>query len=145
MVTPSAMKTLVSRKIMNVRFLKLFNFTGVTSRWHTRKLPRNTYKGLCKVAYIGAWHPSRVQYTIVRADQKGYHQRTEMYKHLLHWEGNSYAKGQANAFAYFMSKVRSSRNDSPGRLSSNSAFALLPAKQIVCLSHQMVFEQGKIT
>merc|ERR1711946_55609 len=53
---------------------------GVTSRWHTRKLPRKTHKGLRKVACIGAWHPSRVQYTVARAGQKGYHHRTEMNK-----------------------------------------------------------------
>ncbi|KAF8358343.1 hypothetical protein PRIPAC_78184 [Pristionchus pacificus] len=28
-------------------------FKGVTSRWHTKKLPRKTRKGLCKVAFIG--------------------------------------------------------------------------------------------
>merc|ERR1711870_127710 len=37
-------------------------FKGVTSRWHTKKLPRKTHKGLRKVACIGAWHPSRIQY-----------------------------------------------------------------------------------
>ncbi len=52
----------------------------MTSRWHTRKLPRKTHKGLRKVACIGAWHPSRVQYTVARAGQKGYHHRTEMNK-----------------------------------------------------------------
>lgn len=54
--------------------------TGVTSRWHTKKLPRKTHKGLRKVACIGAWHPSRVQFTVARAGQKGYHHRTEMNK-----------------------------------------------------------------
>merc|ERR1711962_2001654 len=34
---------------------------GVTSRWHTKKLPRKTHKGLRKVACVGAWHPSRIQ------------------------------------------------------------------------------------
>ena len=33
-----------------------------------------------KVACIGAWHPSRVQFTVARAGQKGYHHRTEMNK-----------------------------------------------------------------
>merc|ERR1712184_53448 len=47
-------------------------FKGVTSRWHTKKLPRKTHKGLRKVACIGAWHPSRIQYTVPRAGQKGY-------------------------------------------------------------------------
>merc|ERR1712027_272260 len=55
-------------------------FKGVTSRWHTKKLPRKTHKGLRKVACIGAWHPSRIQYTVARAGQKGYHHRTEIYK-----------------------------------------------------------------
>ncbi|KAL7673423.1 hypothetical protein ACOME3_008281 [Neoechinorhynchus agilis] len=55
-------------------------FKGVTSRWHTRKLPRKTHKGLRKVACIGAWHPSRVSYAVARAGQKGYHHRTEKNK-----------------------------------------------------------------
>lgn len=55
-------------------------FKGVTSRWHTKKLPRKTHKGLRKVACIGAWHPSRVQYSVARAGQKGYHHRTEINK-----------------------------------------------------------------
>jgi len=53
---------------------------GVTSRWHCKKLPRKTHKGLRKVACIGAWHPSRVQFTVARAGQKGYHHRTELNK-----------------------------------------------------------------
>lgn len=52
----------------------------MTSRWHTKKLPRKTHKGLRKVACIGAWHPSRVQFSVPRAGQKGYHHRTETNK-----------------------------------------------------------------
>ena len=55
-------------------------FKGVTARWHTKKLPRKTHKGLRKVACIGAWHPSRVSFTVARAGQKGYHHRTEINK-----------------------------------------------------------------
>jgi len=55
-------------------------YKGVTSRWHTTKLPRKTHKGLRKVACIGAWHPSRVSFTVARAGQKGYHHRTEINK-----------------------------------------------------------------
>merc|ERR1712010_207451 len=55
-------------------------FKGVTSRWHTKKLPRKTHKGLRKVACIGAWHPSRIQFTVPRAGQKGFHHRTEINK-----------------------------------------------------------------
>merc|ERR1711953_325142 len=45
-----------------------------------KKLPSKTHKGLRKVACIGAWHPSRIQYTVARAGQKGYHHRTEINK-----------------------------------------------------------------
>jgi large subunit ribosomal protein L3e len=55
-------------------------FKGVTSRWHTRKLPRKTHKGLRKVACIGAWHPAHVSFAVARAGQKGYHHRTEINK-----------------------------------------------------------------
>jgi large subunit ribosomal protein L3e len=55
-------------------------FEGVTARWGTKKLPRKTHKGLRKVACIGAWHPSRVKYSVPRAGQDGYHHRTEMNK-----------------------------------------------------------------
>jgi len=53
---------------------------GVTARWHCKKLPRKTHKGLRKVACIGAWHPSRIQSTVARAGQKGYHHRTDVNK-----------------------------------------------------------------
>ena len=55
-------------------------FEGVTTRWGTRILPRKTHKGLRKVACIGAWHPSRVMFTIPRAGQNGFHHRTEANK-----------------------------------------------------------------
>ena len=47
-------------------------FKGVTSRWHIKKLPLKTHKGLRKVACIGAWHLSRIQFTVPRSGQKGW-------------------------------------------------------------------------
>jgi len=67
-------------------------FKGVTSRWHTKKLPRKTHKGLRKVACIGAWHPSRVQFTVARAGQKGYHHRTEINKKIYRIGKGTYTK-----------------------------------------------------
>lgn len=77
-------------------------FKGVTSRWHTKKLPRKTHKGLRKVACIGAWHPSRVQFTVARAGQKGFHHRTEINKKIYrlgkgyHLEDNKMVKNNAS-------------------------------------------------
>ncbi|XP_010153231.1 PREDICTED: 60S ribosomal protein L3-like, partial [Eurypyga helias] len=75
---------------------------GVTSRWHTKKLPRKTHKGLRKVACIGAWHPARVGYSIARAGQKGYHHRTELNKKIyrigrgIHVEDGKVVKNNAS-------------------------------------------------
>ncbi|XP_050569852.1 60S ribosomal protein L3-like [Cygnus atratus] len=75
---------------------------GVTSRWHSKKLPRKTHKGLRKVACIGAWHPARVGYSIARAGQKGYHHRTELNKkiyrigHGIHVEDGKVVKNNAS-------------------------------------------------
>jgi len=55
-------------------------YEGVTARWGTTRLPRKTHKGLRKVACIGAWHPSRVKFTVARAGQDGYHHRTQVNK-----------------------------------------------------------------
>ncbi|BAM81088.1 60S ribosomal protein L3 [Cyanidioschyzon merolae strain 10D] len=53
-------------------------FEGVVTRFGVRRLPRKTHRGLRKVACIGAWHPARVQFTVPRAGQRGYHHRTQM-------------------------------------------------------------------
>lgn len=53
-------------------------FQGVIKRWGVRILPRKSNKGIRKVACIGAWHPSRVMYSVARAGQLGFHRRTQM-------------------------------------------------------------------
>jgi large subunit ribosomal protein L3e len=68
-------------------------FEGVTHRWGTKKLPRKTHKGLRKVACIGAWHPSRVRFSVPRAGQNGYHHRTEMHKKIYRIGAGYYKEG----------------------------------------------------
>eukprot|EP00166_Cyanidium_caldarium_P001288 ctg_166.g103 len=53
-------------------------FAGVVARYGVRRLPRKTHRGLRRVACIGAWHPARVQFSVPRAGQMGYHHRTQM-------------------------------------------------------------------
>ncbi|XP_017721499.1 PREDICTED: 60S ribosomal protein L3-like, partial [Rhinopithecus bieti] len=55
-------------------------YKGVTSSWHTKKLPHKTHGGLCKVACIGAWHPALVAFSVPHAGQKGYRHCTEINK-----------------------------------------------------------------
>ena len=70
-------------------------FEGVTGRWGTKKLPRKTHKGLRKVACIGAWHPSHVQWTVARAGQDGYHHRTSV-NHKIYRIGKGTDAGSAS-------------------------------------------------
>merc|ERR1719428_2602723 len=44
------------------------------------RLPRKTHRGLRKVACVGTWHPTRVQFQVPRAGQHGYFHRTEINK-----------------------------------------------------------------
>jgi len=55
-------------------------YEGVVTRWGCTRLPRKSHRGLRKVACIGAWHPAKVQWSVPRAGQNGYHHRTEMNK-----------------------------------------------------------------
>jgi len=70
-------------------------FEGVTHRWGTKKLPRKTHKGLRKVACIGAWHPSKVMFSVARAGQNGYHHRTSV-NHKIYRVGSGEAKDNAS-------------------------------------------------
>eukprot|EP00835_Amoeboradix_gromovi_P002577 NODE_149_length_17312_cov_0.399349.p4 type:complete len:397 gc:universal NODE_149_length_17312_cov_0.399349:14276-13086(-) len=71
---------------------------GVTHRWGTKKLPRKTHRGLRKVACIGAWHPSRVMYSVPRAGQNGYHHRVEANKKVYRISNGSDSKSATTSF-----------------------------------------------
>jgi len=75
-------------------------YEGVTARWGTTRLPRKTHKGLRKVACIGAWHPSRVKFTVARAGQDGYHHRTQVNKKIYKM-GKSVREDENNATTEF--------------------------------------------
>jgi large subunit ribosomal protein L3e len=49
---------------------------GVVKRFGVSRLPRKTHRGLRKVACIGAWHPSKVKWTVARTGNLGYYHRT---------------------------------------------------------------------
>ena len=56
---------------------------GPVKRWGVKILPRKSRKTKRGVAAIGPWKPPRVLYTVPRAGQIGYHQRTEYNKRIL--------------------------------------------------------------
>jgi len=56
---------------------------GVIKRWGVKIRDRKSRKMKRGVATLGPWSPSRVLYTVPRAGQMGYHQRTEHNKRIL--------------------------------------------------------------
>lgn len=58
-------------------------FQGPVKRWGVRILSHKSRKTKRGIATLGPWHPARVQYSIPRAGQMGYHKRTEYNKRIL--------------------------------------------------------------
>ncbi|MFX1491231.1 MAG: 50S ribosomal protein L3 [Promethearchaeota archaeon] len=58
-------------------------FQGVVKRFGVSKLPHKSRKRVRAVGTLGPWHPNRIMYTVPRAGQMGFHQRTEYNKRLL--------------------------------------------------------------
>jgi large subunit ribosomal protein L3 len=58
-------------------------FQGPVKRWGVRILQHKARKTKRGVACIGPWKPPRVLYSVPRAGQMGYHQRTEYNKRIL--------------------------------------------------------------
>lgn len=55
-------------------------YAGVITRWGCTRLARKSHRGLRKVACVGSWHPARLQWSVPRAGQRGYHHRTDVNK-----------------------------------------------------------------
>jgi large subunit ribosomal protein L3 len=58
-------------------------FQGPVKRWGVKIRDRKSRKTKRGIATLGPWSPSRVLYTVARAGQMGYHQRTEYNKRVL--------------------------------------------------------------
>jgi len=58
-------------------------FQGPVKRYGITILSRKNNKARRAVACIGPWHPARVLYTVPRAGQMGFHQRTEYHKRII--------------------------------------------------------------
>jgi len=63
-------------------------FEGVVTRWGVTRLVRKSHRGLRKVACIGTWHPTRVQFQVPRSGQNGYGHRTEINKKVYRMGAN---------------------------------------------------------
>jgi len=127
-------------------------FKGVTSRWHTKKLQRKTHKGLRKVACIGAWHPSRVSFSVARAGQKGYHHRTEMNKKIyrigqgIHTKDGKVVKNNGSTEQDMTEKTITPMGGFPHYGEVNNDFVMLrgccmgPKKRVITLRKSLLVQ-----
>ena len=58
-------------------------FEGPVTRFGVKRKQHKSRKSVRAVGVIGPWHPAAVMYTIARAGQMGFHQRTEVGKRIL--------------------------------------------------------------
>jgi large subunit ribosomal protein L3 len=58
-------------------------FQGPVKRWRVTKLQHKGRKTKRGIATLGPWNPHHVMYSVPRAGQMGYHQRTEYNKRIL--------------------------------------------------------------
>lgn len=58
-------------------------FEGPVTRMGIKRKQHKSRKSVRAVGVIGPWHPAAVMYTIARAGQHGFHQRTESGKRIL--------------------------------------------------------------
>ena len=131
-------------------------YKGVTSRWHTKKLPRKTHKGLRKVACIGAWHPSRVQFTVARAGQKGYHHRTEINKKIyrigqgIHTKDGKVIKNNASTEYDLSEKTITPMGGFPHYGEVNNDFVMLrgccmgPKKRVITMRKSLLVHTKRV-
>ncbi len=58
-------------------------FEGPVTRFGVKRKQHKSRKTVRAVGVIGPWHPAAVMYTVARAGQMGFHQRTETGKRIL--------------------------------------------------------------
>lgn len=58
-------------------------FEGPVTRFGVKRKQHKSRKSVRAVGVIGPWHPAAVMYTVPRAGQMGFHQRTESGKRIL--------------------------------------------------------------
>jgi len=77
-------------------------YEGPVTRFGVKRKQHKSRKSVRAVGVIGPWHPAAVMYTIARAGQMGFHQRTETGKRIL-LVGNAKEKAitPAGGFLHF--------------------------------------------
>jgi len=76
-------------------------FEGPVTRFGVKRKQHKSRKSVRAVGVIGPWHPAAVMYTIARAGQMGFHQRTETGKRILSISGKDTPITPPGGFEHF--------------------------------------------
>ena len=74
---------------------------GPVKRWGVKTLPHKSRKTVRGVGTLGAWTPHYVMYSVPRAGQMGFHQRTEINKRILKIEENTQPFAPNGGFPHY--------------------------------------------
>jgi len=73
-------------------------FQGPVKRWGVSLLPHKSRKTRRGIGCLGPWHPAHIMYTVPRAGQMGYAQRTEYNKRIIKMGSNGVEVTQKGGF-----------------------------------------------
>ncbi|KAL0237140.1 hypothetical protein PCE1_000552 [Barthelona sp. PCE] len=73
-------------------------FKGTVSRYHVRILPRKSNHYVRGIGCISSWNPRRIEWTVPRAGQKGFHHRTEMNKRIYRLDNGKSGKSASTEY-----------------------------------------------
>jgi large subunit ribosomal protein L3 len=74
---------------------------GPVKRWGVKILPHKSRKTVRGIGTLGPWSPHYVMYTVPRAGQMGFHQRTERNKRILQIQSNGTALNPQSGFPHY--------------------------------------------
>jgi len=74
---------------------------GPVKRWGVKTLPHKSRKTVRGVGTLGPWTPHYVMYSVPRAGQTGFHQRTELNKRILKIEKNAEVFAPKGGFPHY--------------------------------------------
>ena len=74
---------------------------GPVKRWGVKTLPHKSRKTVRGVGTLGPWTPHYVMYTVPRAGQMGFHQRTEINKRILRIGDDGWNLAPKGGFSHY--------------------------------------------
>ena len=114
-------------------------FEGPVTRLGIKRKQHKSRKSVRAVGVIGPWHPAAVMYTVARAGQHGFHQRTETGKRIIiDIQPEGYARSPRRAGSCTSARSRRTTRSSEGSVPGTP-------RRVVVVRHPVRAVKGKTT